>query len=156
MQVSTVCPEFRSLSPERPAKRRCHNDLPAPLRNGDMPTPTAAHSGQATSSVFAASPSQGAFTPPALNSPRSFGDSREYLSLLLSKALTYNRSRAPRNPIMLSAGANRHSRVPCIPQLQDLDWRARPGTWPKAARDETSGEETESIAVTRRTNSNPW
>lgn len=131
----------------------------SPVRSWTTPIPTSLQSNVPTPglscSILAAS-GLPCSTIPAPDSPRSFGESREFLSLMLSRGLFFNRARNPCPPTALALAAERYSRVPAYPPLRILDWRLRLNSWPGASRSQTSAEADTCATALRRTLSSAW
>lgn len=89
-------------------------------------------------------------------SPLSFGESREYMSLILSGGMFNNRARNHCPPTALALAAERYSRVPAFPRLRILDLRLRLNSWPEASRSQTGAEMDTCEAALRRTLSSTW
>ncbi|OBT77063.1 hypothetical protein VF21_02947 [Pseudogymnoascus sp. 05NY08] len=93
-------------------------------------------------------------TIPTPGSPRSFGQSREFLSLMLSEGLLYNRARNPYPVSAMALAAEHYSRVPASPRLRIIDWRMRLNSWPEVSRSQADAEMDPCEAALRR--SSTW
>ncbi|KFY18791.1 hypothetical protein V493_08344 [Pseudogymnoascus sp. VKM F-4281 (FW-2241)] len=115
----------------------------SPVRSWTTPVPSSLRPSMPTPGLpFSIVPASGTAcsTIPTPGSPRSFGQSREFLPLILSRGLFYNRERNPYPAAALAIAAERYTRVPAVPTLRILDWRMRMNSWPGASRSQTGAE----------------
>ncbi|KFY51020.1 hypothetical protein V496_09012 [Pseudogymnoascus sp. VKM F-4515 (FW-2607)] len=131
----------------------------SPVRSSTTPAPSTLRSSVPTPRLPCSTTPASSLplsTVQAPGSPRSFGQSREFLPLILSGGLFYNRARNPCPPTALALAAERYSRVPAYPTLRILDWRLRLNSWPGASRSQTGAEMDTCVAALRRTLSSTW
>lgn len=88
---------------------------------------------------------------PAPDSPRFLGESREYMSLMISSSLLYNRARNPYPAAAMASAAERFARVPAFPTIRALDWKMRLNSWPQASKGQAGAEMDPCVTALRRT-----
>lgn len=88
---------------------------------------------------------------PAPYSPRFFGESREFMSLMLSGGLLYNMGRNPYPARAMASAAERFARVPAFPTIRALDWGMRLNSWPEVSKGQAGTEMDPSVVALRRT-----
>ncbi|KFZ11990.1 hypothetical protein V502_07297 [Pseudogymnoascus sp. VKM F-4520 (FW-2644)] len=136
-------PTASAFVPRSPV-RSWTTPIPSSLRSS-VPTP-----GLPCSTIPAAGLPFSIQTP---GSPRSFGESREFMSLMISRGMLYNMGRPP---TALALAAERYSRVPAFPRIRILDWRLRLNSWPGGSRSQTGAEMDTCVETLRRTLSSTW